>query len=41
MAHNLSVKAGCAGRGGRLPAMTANMAVTAVLLLNGTVPVNT
>ena len=39
--HNSSAKVGCVGRGGRLPAIIANMAPAAGILLNGTALVNT
>jgi len=38
--HNLSVKAGCVGRGGRWPPTIANMAARDDLSLNGAAPVN-
>jgi len=39
-AHNSSVKVGWDGRGGRLPSITATIAVASGRLLNGTAPVN-
>ena len=39
--HKLSVKVGCVGRGGRLPCVIANIAMTDEPLLKGIAPVNT
>ena len=40
-AHSSVLKVGCAGRGGRVPCVMHNTAMTGVLSLNGIVPVNT